>query len=689
MKILELRFKNLNSLYGEWFIDFTAPEYTGSGIFALTGPTGAGKSTILDAICLALYGSTPRLGKITKSTNEIMSRQTGECFAEVMFESQAGRFRCHWGQHRARKKPDGRLADARHEISDVETKKTIETKKSRVSTVIEEKTGMDFERFTRSILLAQGGFDTFLKADAEQKSRILEQITGTEIYSQISRRVHERQRNERDKLSLLQAETSGIVILEPEQEKEIQQELQTKQQQETALAAKSAETGRAIAWLTAIDGLKKEISTLAEEAAALQRTIEVFKPEREKLDRAVKAALLDGAYATLIAIRKQQSDDQVALKAEEAAFPGLKTAADTQAESLKSAEEQACKAKDELKAAAPLIQKIRSLDQKLAEQKKAVSEDNERCRKDAARIDADKQTRLKEQEKRAEAEKALEYSQRYLHEHEQDEWLISGLTGVEEQLGSLLFKQKEIAQEEANLKKADTALEKAIQKHNDSTKHSGIRKQECENAAKILRQGKEALSALLGDRLLREYRKEKETLLREMAYLKKIEELEGHRARLEDGKPCPLCGSKEHPFAEGNVPLPDETEQKIESLTRLINRAEDLEAANKKLEEAESTARNNLADSEKLEATSLGDKTAAEKSLVELQDDLDKLRAGFAELKQTVSVKLQPLGITEIPDGDISSLLASLKSRLVAWQDQVEKKWKIEKQIADIDSEMK
>ena len=84
MKILELRFKNLNSLYGEWHIDFTKPEYTSNGIFALTGPTGAGKSTILDAICLALYGATPRLGKITQSSNDIMSRQTGECYAEVV-----------------------------------------------------------------------------------------------------------------------------------------------------------------------------------------------------------------------------------------------------------------------------------------------------------------------------------------------------------------------------------------------------------------------------------------------------------------------------------------------------------------------------------------------------------------------------------------------------------------------------
>ena len=94
MKILELRFKNLNSLYGEWVIDFTDPEYVSNGIFALTGPTGAGKSTILDAICLALYGATPRLGKITKSGNEIMSRQTGECYAEGFVHACKGSVGC-------------------------------------------------------------------------------------------------------------------------------------------------------------------------------------------------------------------------------------------------------------------------------------------------------------------------------------------------------------------------------------------------------------------------------------------------------------------------------------------------------------------------------------------------------------------------------------------------------------------
>ncbi|MFH2092394.1 MAG: AAA family ATPase [Pseudomonadota bacterium] len=688
MKILELRFKNLNSLYGEWIIDFSDPEYVSNGIFALTGPTGAGKSTILDAICLALYGETPRLGKITRSGNEIMSRQTGECYAEVLFESQTGRFRCHWEQRRARKKAEGNLQDQEHQIADDATGKPIETKKSLVCGVIEEKTGMDFDRFTRSILLAQGGFDTFLKADVEQKSKILEQITGTEIYSQISRRVHERLRDERDKLNLLNAETSGIVILDAEQEKKIQDDLAALLKQEIELAEKSTETNKAITWLTTIENLKKEILSLTDEVAKFQEDTQAFKPQRAKLEQAVKAASLDGTYATLTALRKQQTDDQVSLKTEEAALPELEIFANTQAGALKAAEQLTLQSKEELKAAAPLIQKIRSLDQKNAEQAKAVSEGTETCTREAAKIETDKQVRVKEQEKQTAAEKTLEAADLYLKENAKDEWLISGLAGIEEQFGNLITRQLEINQKKTDLKNADTATAEASKKLESATKQCFFKKQELAYATKSLQQGKDALSQLLGDKLLREYRIEKETLLREMAFIKKIEELEDTRAKLEDGKPCPLCGSTKHPFAEGNVPVPDEIEQKIESLTRLIYKAEEQEAVIKKLEQAQTTARNNLNNSEKLETNVANDKKAAEKTLAQLKETLTKLWTRFEELKLAVSGKLEPLGIKQIPESEVSTLLVSLKLRLKAWQEQAKQKTEIEKQIATIDSEV-
>ncbi|PTB95451.1 chromosome segregation protein SMC, partial [Marinobacter sp. Z-F4-2] len=337
----------------------------------------------------------------------------------------------------------------------------FESKMRGVADQIESATGMDFDRFTRSMLLAQGGFAAFLQAAPDDRAPILEQITGTEIYSQISVRVHERQREEREKLSLLQAETAGIAILEPEQEQEIAQTLETRQKEETDLAAKSAEAGKAIAWLSIIDGLKKEIVNLADEDSKLHVDIRAFKPDRERLNRALSASSLDGVYATLMATRKQQADDREALKTEEEALPGLESSAKEQAETMSAAEQQTARAKEELKAAAPILQKVRSLDQKLADQEKAVTAGDEACKKDSAKIDADTQTRLKEQEKRIKAQQALELVEGYLKEHARDEWLIGGLAGVEEQLRGLLFRQSEALQKESDQETAENALKQA------------------------------------------------------------------------------------------------------------------------------------------------------------------------------------------------------------------------------------
>ncbi|HRT30528.1 MAG TPA: AAA family ATPase [Kiritimatiellia bacterium] len=540
MRILQIRFKNLNSLVGEWEIDLTHPAYVSDGIFAITGPTGSGKTTILDAICLALYGRTPRLDRVNRSGNEVMSRQTGECFAEVTFEAQSKRYRCHWSQHRARKKPDGELQAPKHEIADADSGEIFESKIKGVAEEIATATGMDFDRFTRSMLLAQGGFAAFLQAVPDDRAPILEQITGTEIYSRISIRVHERQRDEQEKLNLFRAETAGIVILEPEQEQALEQTLENKRKEETELAAASAATGKAIAWLTLIDGLKKEIVSLADEADKLQGEIEAFKPDREKLGRALSAAALDGAYATLTAARKQQAADQAALKIEEAALPGLEISAKEQAEALQAAEQQTVQTKEALKAAAPTLQKVRALDQKLDDQQKTVADSEAGCKRDTAKIDADKKARFAELDKRSKACEALQGVDAFLKEYVQDE-------------------------------KPTT--------------------------------------------LLREYRAEKDALLREMAFLAKIAELEAHRAKLQDGKPCPLCGATEHPFAAGNVPLPDETEQKIDALTRLIDKVEDL----------------------------IGRKTEIEKQIADIDSEVKRLDAVIETQGTALAEKLEQL----------------------------------------------
>ena len=103
MKIKKIEFCNINSLANEWTIDFESPDFANSGMFCISGPTGSGKTSILDAICLGLYGKTPRLGAIVGETNEVMTYGAKSCFAKVTFECGGTVYSARWNQHRSAK----------------------------------------------------------------------------------------------------------------------------------------------------------------------------------------------------------------------------------------------------------------------------------------------------------------------------------------------------------------------------------------------------------------------------------------------------------------------------------------------------------------------------------------------------------------------------------------------------------
>ena len=685
MRILQLRFQNLNSLVGEWEIDLQDPAFSSDGIFAITGPTGAGKSTILDALCLALYGRTPRLNKLTKSANEIMSRHTGECFAEVLFETQSGRFRCHWSQHRSRKKPDGELQAPKHEISHAESGAVLESKLKGVADQIEAVTGMDFERFTRSMLLAQGGFAVFLQAAPDQRAPILEQITGTDIYSKISVRVHERRREEQEALKLLQAETAGMRVLDAEQEQELEATLAAREAEEQKLALKASETAAAVAWLRRIAELQREITGLAEQEKQLQIDIDAFGPEHARLERAERAAALDGVYASLSAARRSQADDTAALKDEEAALPRLAADAAAQAVALKEAEAQTAQAKEQLATAAPRLRALRALDQKLESQRTTIAELEASCAQDTAKRDEAAQAKEAQQSARAAAEAELEELRRYLREHAADEQLSASLTGIEEQLRGLTAAQEAIVQREGAEQAAAAQLEQASGALEERQQQSERIGQELEASAVQLQQEHTALANLLGDKLLREYRTEKEKLLREQALLARIAQLEDFRHLLEDGKPCPLCGATEHPAAHNSQPAPDELEQAIEQLSALITQAEEQEAAIKKAEEAERSAQAQLSEAEKAQTAATHEVKLTEHRLGELRENLGQLRAELGTREESALAKLAPLGIAAVPQDGGGALLESLRTRLEAWQSHVSRSAEIEKRVAQID----
>lgn len=242
MRILKLRLKNLNSLKGEWSIDFTAAPFADNGLFAITGPTGAGKSTLLDAICLALYHQTPRLDKITKSSNDLITRHTADCLAEVEFEVKGVAYRAFWSQRRARDRLDGKLQEPTAELARVADGSILTTRVSEKPDLVASITGLDFKRFTKSMLLAQGGFAAFLEAGANDRAELLEELTGTEIYGRISQAVFERARDARTALEQRKAQAAGMQLLEPEERGRLEQQAQELQ---ATLARVQADHGAA------------------------------------------------------------------------------------------------------------------------------------------------------------------------------------------------------------------------------------------------------------------------------------------------------------------------------------------------------------------------------------------------------------------------------------------------------------
>src|SRR3954468_6125304 len=183
MKILRIQFQNLNSLAaGE--IDLENGPLAGAGLFAITGPTGAGKSTLLDAITLALYGRAARYGNVA-NPDDMMSRHCAECRAEVEFEVAAGRFRSAWHLRRSHGNVTGKLQAPRRFVYDAQGLEKANSVRG-AEELIEKLIGLDYQRFMRSVLLAQGEFARFLKASADERAQLLESLTGTAIYSELS-----------------------------------------------------------------------------------------------------------------------------------------------------------------------------------------------------------------------------------------------------------------------------------------------------------------------------------------------------------------------------------------------------------------------------------------------------------------------------------------------------------------------
>ncbi|WP_027252988.1 AAA family ATPase [Photobacterium halotolerans] len=284
MKILALRGENLASLQTQFEIDFATGRLGEAGLFAITGKTGAGKSSLLDAICLALYDRIPRLQSNKKNDAEIgrgddenrirandvrsiLSRGKAEAFSEVDFQANDGsRWRARWQVRRARGNAAGRVQPSEQWLENLESGQRFAGKKQEVQVEIERLIGLTFEQFRRAVMLPQGEFAAFLKAAADERASLLERMTGGEIYGRLSVAAYERAREEKLKLHQLQDKLGDIALLSDDEKQALNAQI-------AALKTQLAELDARLAALSQHQQTLSTEKTLQERVAQSQQAL--------------------------------------------------------------------------------------------------------------------------------------------------------------------------------------------------------------------------------------------------------------------------------------------------------------------------------------------------------------------------------------------------------------------------------
>ena len=513
MKILAIRLKNLTSIEGTVEVDFTAEPLCSAGIFAISGPTGAGKSTLLDALCLALYDKAPRFAASVESVNladvgdnrinqsdvrNLLRRGTSDGYAEVDFLGVDGhRYRSCWSVRRTRNKVSGSLQPQMMEVKELDTGKEFQGTKKELLAQLVELIGLTYEQFTRTVLLAQNDFATFLKSKGAAKAELLEKLTGTGVYSFISQEVFARNKAAQEEVALIHNKMSVIELIPEEEQLALQKEKEL-------LAEKRSE------------GIK----LLAEQNAQLNvvrslKTQEELRTKKQKEEQGEQARL-----KTALAILASQEEGLVRFKAQwEAIQPDLKRARQLDVQ-IQSQQEGYIQSQQLLQAARKQVREQDKRKQMVEEQLHLSYQTLRRLLNVAGTEDS----------------LLLEQVEETLRQEEGN--LSAGIETNEKRLERLnafgypsladeqVKLQKELARQQ-NIRQLTEALKKAMSEIEHLEK-------EAADCSKELSEREVALKTV--QRLYENAR---------MAVGKDVKAL---RRQLEEGEACPVCGSTSHPY---------------------------------------------------------------------------------------------------------------------------------------------
>ena len=288
MKLQKLTIHNIASIE-DAVIDFEAQPLADSEVFLITGKTGAGKSTILDAICLALFANTPRLvgtqmqGNTLDGEKEItinnpiqlMRRNTGEAFVTLTFIGSNGvHYESTWRVWRSRNKPTGNLQGKSWSLKNLDTNYTIEKNDAEIKAEIKASIGLDFNQFCRTTMLAQGEFTRFLNSKDDEKAAILEKITGMDIYTKVGKKVFEVTGQKEQLWRESKQQVEGIQTLSDEEIAAKKEEMAGFDAQYKTLKEAVEADKTKLQWIKTDDDYTRAIATATEEHKQAQADME-------------------------------------------------------------------------------------------------------------------------------------------------------------------------------------------------------------------------------------------------------------------------------------------------------------------------------------------------------------------------------------------------------------------------------
>ena len=513
MKILAIRLKNLTSIEGTVEVDFTAEPLHSAGIFAISGPTGAGKSTLLDALCLALYDKAPRFATSVESVNladvgdnqinqsdvrNLLRRGTSDGYAEVDFLGIDGRrYRSRWSVRRTRNKISGSLQPQTLEVKELDTEKEFQGTKKELLIQLVELVGLTYEQFTRTVLLAQNDFATFLKSKGAAKAELLEKLTGTGVYSRISQEVYARNKAAQEEVTLIQ-NRMNVIELMPEEE------LLALQKEKELLAEKR------------VTGIK----LLAEQNEQLNvvRSLKMQedlwkKKQQEEQEEQARLKMLQGALAS-------QEEGLVHFKAQwEAIQPDLKKARQLDIQ-IQSQQDSYTQSKQMLQSA-----------------NKQVSEQEQKMRMATEQLQVSYSS-LNRLLNHVGIEEALQLEQVEEILRQEADKLTAGINTNEERLLRLnSFGYPLLTEEQMKLQKELTRQQNIRQLTETQTKTKAEIERLEKETTDCLKQLTEQETALKVTQRLYENAR--------MAVGKDVKAL---RQQLQEGEACPVCGSTVHPY---------------------------------------------------------------------------------------------------------------------------------------------